>query len=71
MMYGMKLTTACLTLSLAACPVVTNDALFKDVQRKPPSVKETTLVVIVREDRPLAEWIEETARKCDEFGCVE
>jgi len=40
------------------------------VQRKPPQVSASTIKTIVRDDRPLAEWIEETARACDEYGCV-
>lgn len=61
----------CLTTFLTGClGLNSTDAAFKDVQRKPPRVSEPTIRVIVRDDRDLAVWIEETARACDEYGCI-
>lgn len=58
-------------LLLSACLGVGAEPAFKDVQRQPPMVSEATSRVIVRDDRALAVWISETAKKCAEFGCVE
>ena len=44
---------------------------YKDVQRVPPKAKAATADYMIANDRPLAEWIAETARKCDKFGCVQ
>ena len=56
---------------LTACSVVAVDPAFKDVQRIPPVPSEETVRVIVANDRPLAEWIAETRRKCEKFGCAQ
>jgi len=47
-----------------------SDPAFKDVQRVPPITKRATVEYLVGNDRLLAEWVAETSRKCDKFGCV-
>lgn len=43
---------------------------FEDVQREPPKLQhEETVDYLIRHERPLAEWIAETAIACDEYGC--
>lgn len=43
---------------------------FKDVQRVPPKVTSETADYLLKNDRRLGEWIVETAKKCNQFGCV-
>lgn len=65
--------TICLTGLTGACtpdPGERLDPLFKDVARNPPLTKQETNEYLVRNDRPLAVWIEEMAEACDEYGCV-
>jgi hypothetical protein len=64
-------TTAFLTAFLAGCqgPIPQTEPLFKDVQREPPLMQAETVEYLVRNDRPMAEWVEETAQACDEYGC--
>gem|GEM_PF-5433173 len=56
---------------LTACEAVTVEAAFKDVQRHPPRVSDDTAQIILTNDRPFAEWVAETRRKCERFRCVE
>ena len=57
---------------LAGCdPALTGtDPAFKDIQRAPPITKTETVDYLISNDRLLAEWVSETASKCDKFGCV-
>lgn len=62
---------ACSIAFLAACdPTLQTDPLFKDVARTPPLTKAASIEYLVKNDRPLAVWIEEMARACDEYGCI-
>lgn len=56
-------------LLLPAC--AGQGASFADIQRKPPPVSDQTACYLVHNERPLAEWIAETAKKCARFGCVD
>ena len=67
----MKLVPIPMLLLLTACSGVVVDPAFKDVQRTPPVPTEQTVEYLVTNDRPLAEWIAETRRKCERFGCVQ
>jgi len=63
---------ACSMIFLAGCDLRTgSDPAFKDIQRAPPLTKAETVGYLVSNDRLLAEWLAETARKCDKFGCVQ
>ena len=62
------ITIVCLTGFLSGCLPATNEALYKDVARKPP-IKRGTVEYIVANDRPFAEWVEEMAAACDVHGC--
>ena len=55
---------------LSACPVMQNDALFRDVSQRPPNAQPATIEAI-SQDRPFAEWVLYQDRACDEFGCAE
>tara|TARA_R110000851_G_scaffold308778_1_gene467850 strand:+ start:1016 stop:1255 length:240 start_codon:yes stop_codon:yes gene_type:complete len=69
---GVVATTLCAMTFLAGCdPALTGaDPAFKVIQRAPPITKVATVDYLIVNDRPLAEWISETGRKCDRFGCV-
>lgn len=72
----MKLKTALmmsfLTSYLAGCDMVeVGKPAFVDVARKPPLTRVETVEYLVRNDRPMAVWIEEMAAACDDLGCVE
>ena len=70
--HAAKMTAACSLIFLAACePKPASDPAFKDVQRVPPITKRASVEYLVTNDRLLAEWVAETARKCDKFGCVQ
>lgn len=60
---------ACAMLCCAGCLRVESDAAFRDVQRQPPLTRAATVEWLVANDRPVAAWIEETARACDRHGC--
>jgi len=56
---------------LAGCEAKpSSDPAFRDIQRVPPITKRATVEYLVGNDRLLAEWVAETSRKCDKFGCV-
>jgi len=61
----------CLTGLLTGCaePVPQIEPAFKDVARSPDITNPETPVWIVKNDRPFAEWVEEMAQACDEYGC--
>lgn len=65
----MKHAMILMPLLLSAC--LGADASFKDVQRKPPTVSDATAVYLVKNERPFTEWVAETRKKCEKFGCVE
>lgn len=67
-MFAKWMMMACAT-ACAGCVASTNQPLFKDVQRTPPAVDEPVADYLVREARPLAEWIAETRIACNRFGC--
>lgn len=67
----MKLALIPMLILLTACSIVSVEPAFKDVQRAPPVPSEETARIIVANDRPLAEWIAETRRKCEKFGCAQ
>lgn len=54
---------------LTGCVGTTTEPLFVDVARKPPITNPETPAWLVRNDRPLAEWVEEMAQACDDLGC--
>tara|TARA_R110002072_G_scaffold26966_23_gene88489 strand:- start:980 stop:1213 length:234 start_codon:yes stop_codon:yes gene_type:complete len=61
----------CATVFLAGCdPTQQSGARFKDVARKPPLTQQKTVDYLVRNDRPMAEWVEEMASACDRYGCL-
>lgn len=62
----------CAMLSTGGCVKAVDhaDARFKDVQRKPPLSRAATVDYLIANDRPLAVWIEETAKACDDYGCL-
>jgi hypothetical protein len=61
----------CAVFSLTGCGDKLGAApAFKDIQRPPPKAQPATADYLIANDRPLAEWIAETARKCNRFGCV-
>lgn len=66
---NMKHAVLLTMLWLPAC--AGQGASFADIQRKPPAVSETTASYLVKNARPLAEWIAETTKKCARFGCVD
>lgn len=65
------LTMSFLISSLGACqPMGRAEPAFVDVARKPPLTRPETAEYLVRNDRPMAVWIEEMATACDELGCA-
>jgi len=55
---------------LTACLGVGVEPAFKDIQRAPPEITKSTVLVIVRDDRAFGEWVAETKRKCELYGCA-
>lgn len=66
----MKYAIALTMILQAACSAVTVNPAFKDVQRMPPIPSEEAAIYLVKNERPLAEWIAETRVKCKKYGCV-
>lgn len=66
------LTMSCATLCAAGCDPLAphSEPLFRDVQRPPPLERVETVDYLVTHDPVLAGWIEETARACDQYGCI-
>lgn len=64
------MTTPFLISFLAGCPGPTlyQGALVKDVIPEPP-VSERTVRYLVRNDRPMAEYVAYMVRICEEHGC--
>ena len=64
---------ACATLFLTGCgdrPAADKAPRFEDVQRTPPKLQhEESVDYLIQHERPLAEWIAETAIACEEYGC--
>lgn len=61
--------TICAMNFLISCDLARgDDALFKDVARKPP-LSERTVNWLVDNDRPFAEWTLEMAKACEDHGC--
>ncbi|QEW27818.1 hypothetical protein RIdsm_03638 [Roseovarius indicus] len=44
-------------------------AQFKDVQRQPPKIDESTVDYLIENERPFAGWLAETLIACEEHGC--
>lgn len=68
--YGRWIIASLSVMLLSGCPGSTPGTLLSDVVRKPPEVKPATVTYLVRNDRPLLEWVLEVARTCDEHGCA-
>ena len=66
----MKHAILAMTLLLGACKGLGADPRFTDIQRRPPDIRPDLALTIVEKQRALAEWIAETRKKCEEFGCV-
>lgn len=68
---GILATTICAAFLLTGCgDKLGPDPAFKDIQRAPPRVTAETAEYLLKNDRRISEWIVETARKCNQFGCV-
>lgn len=59
----------CVITLISGCNVQ-SEAAFKDIQRHPPVIERETVDYLIGNNRPLIEWIAETGKKCDKFGCV-
>lgn len=61
----------CVVSWTAACQgLPANDALFRDVSRRPPDALPATIEALA-EDANFAVWVIYQDRACDEWGCTE
>jgi len=61
----------CCMSFLSACdPILTTDALFKDVSRPPPAAPAPVLERIATDAPDLGRWIIYQDRMCDRHGCL-
>lgn len=65
---------ACFAFSLAGCFRAPEKAdarpAFVDVVRDPPDAKPETADYLIRNDRPVAEYLAELGIACDTYGCL-
>lgn len=66
---SLPLLIACASF-VSGCLPATDEALFRDVAKRPPDAERGT-VKAINADEEFAEWVIYMDRACDEFGCVQ